>query len=94
MGDGMQLTGKERLFMERTARRKNLFLAFSILSVTAAALFLLYHGLIVKDLNALRLVIVLLLMLSGRSHLRQYRSALIFNKLLEQGKDSGRRAPG
>jgi len=33
------------------------------------------------DLNPLRFVIVILLLLSGRSHLRQYKSALIFNKL-------------
>lgn len=80
----MQLTGKERLFMERTARRKNLFLAFSILSTAVAAFLLLYHGLVTKDLNALRFVIVLLLLLAGRAHLRQYRSAIILNKLLQK----------
>lgn len=80
----MQLTGKERLFMERTARRKNLFLAFSLLSTAVAAFLLLYHGLVAKDLNALRFVIILLLLLAGRAHLRQYRSAIILNKLLQK----------
>lgn len=46
-----------------------------------AAFFLVYHGLIMHDLNALRFVIVILLLLSGRSHLKQYRSAVIFSKL-------------
>jgi hypothetical protein len=69
IGDGMQLTGKERLFMERTARRKNLFLAFSLLSTAVATFLLLYHGLIAKDLDALRFVIIILL-LAGRAHLR------------------------
>lgn len=80
----MQLTGKERLFMERTARRKNLFLAFSLLSTAAAAFLLLYHGLVAKDLDALRFVIIILLLLVGRAHLRQYRSAIILNKLLQK----------
>ncbi len=76
-----ELTDKEKSFFMRSVRRKNLFLTFSILSVVAALFFLVYHGLISRDLNALRLVVVLLLLLSGRSHLRQYRSALIFSKL-------------
>ncbi len=76
-----ELTGKERSFFMRSVRRKNLFLTFSVLSVAAALFFLVYHGLIVRDLSALRLVIVLLLLLSGRSHLRQYKSALIFSKV-------------
>jgi hypothetical protein len=76
-----ELTDKEKSFFMRSVRRKNLFLTFSILSVVVALFFLVYHGLIIKDLNALRLVVVLLLLLSGRSHLRQYKSALIFSKL-------------
>jgi hypothetical protein len=67
--------------LRRTAKRKNLFLTFSVLSVVVAAVFLVYHGLIIRDLNALRFVLVILLLLSGRSHLRQYKSALIFSKL-------------
>lgn len=76
-----ELTDKEKSFLRRTAKRKNLFLAFSVLSVVVAAVFLVYHGLIIRDLNALRFVLVILLLLSGRSHLRQYKSALIFSKL-------------
>lgn len=76
-----ELTDKEKSFFMRLVRRKNLFLISSILSVVVALFFLVYHGLIIKDLNALRLVVVLLLLLSGRSHLRQYKSALIFSKL-------------
>lgn len=76
-----ELTDKERLFMDRVIRRKKLSLVFSVLSVMIAAFFLVYHGLIMHDLNALRFVIVLLLLLSGRSHLKQYRSAVVFSKL-------------
>lgn len=75
------LTERERLFVDRVIKRKNLSLVFSLLSVIIAAIFLIYHLLILHDLNALRFVIVVLLLLSGRSHLRQYRSAVIFNKL-------------
>lgn len=75
------LTDKEKSFVARMAKRKGLFLTFSVVSVAVAAAFLLYHGVIRGDLNPLRFVIVILLLLSGRSHLRQYKSALIFNKL-------------
>jgi hypothetical protein len=77
----MELTEKEKSFLVRTAKRKKLFLTSSVLSVLVAAAFVVYHGLIVGDLNAMRFVIVILLLLSGRSHLRQYKSALIFSKL-------------
>jgi hypothetical protein len=40
-----------------------------------------YHGLIVRDMNGPRFVIILLLLLSGRSYLRLYKSAAIFSKL-------------
>ena len=76
-----ELTDKEKSFLRRTAKRKNLFLTFSVLSVVVAGVFLVYHGFIKRDLNALRFVVALLLLLSGRSHLRQYKSALIFSKL-------------
>jgi len=76
-----ELTDRERSFLRRTARRKNLFLTFSVLSVVVAAVFLVYHGLIIRDLNGLRFVLAILLLLSGRSHLRLYKSAIIFSKL-------------
>ncbi len=75
-----ELTAREKKFLARTARREKVFLIFSILSVAAAIVYSLYHA-VMKDFNGPRFVIVLLLLLSGRSHLRQYRSALIFNKL-------------
>ncbi len=75
------LTDGEKAFLLRIAGRKNLFLTFSVLSVVVAVSFLLYHALIARDLTSPRAVIVLLLLLSGRSHLRQYRSAGIIGKL-------------
>ena len=78
---GMQLTDKERSFMARMINRKKLFLTFSVLSVFVAVFYFIYHGLIMRDLNPLRSVVVLLLLLSGRSHLRQYKSAVVFSKL-------------
>ncbi len=78
----MELSNKEKLFLERLARRRDLYLLFSLLSVGIAAFLLVYHGLIQQDLNGLRFVIIVLLSLAGRAHLRQYRSAVIFHKLI------------
>ena len=76
-----ELTDKERLFMNRIIKRKNLSLASSLLSIIIAAVFLIYHGLIVHDLNGIRSIIVLLLLLSGRLHLKQYRGAILVAKM-------------
>jgi hypothetical protein len=76
-----KLTEQEKDFLSRAAKRRTLFLVSSIATVVVAALFLLYHGLIAKDLNGPRLVIILLLLLSGRSYLRLYKCAVIFTKL-------------
>lgn len=86
------LTDQEKKFLSRAARRRNLFLLSSIATVVVAVTFLVYHGLILKDMNGPRFVIILLLLLSGRSYLRLYKSATIFSKLkpepaLEQGGD-------
>ncbi len=86
------LTDQERNFLRRAARRRSLFLLSSIATVVVAATFLVYHGLILKDMNGPRFVIILLLLLSGRSYLRLYKSATIFSKLtpepaMEQGGD-------
>ena len=78
----MELSNKEKLFLDRLAKRRNLYLLFSLLSAGIAAFLLVYHGLIQQDLNGLRFVIILLLSLAGRAHLRQYRSAVIFHKLI------------
>ena len=85
MDTTIELTDSEKAFLARTVRRKNLWLTFSLLSVAVALLFIVYHGLIAKDLNGLRFVIVILLLLSGRGHMRQYRSAVIFSKLKSTG---------
>jgi len=78
--DGI-LTAQEQTFLGRAARRRSLFLASSLTTVVVAATVFVYHGLILRDMNSPRLVIVLLLLLSGRSYLRLYKSATIFRKL-------------
>ncbi len=75
------LTEKEKKFLNGAAKRRKLFLISSVATVTVAATFLLYHGLVARDMNGLRFVIVLLLLLSGRSYLRLYKSAVIFDKI-------------
>ncbi len=75
------LTEGEKAFLARAARRRKLFLLSSVATVVVAAFFLVYHGLVARDINGPRFVIILLLLLSGRSYLRLYRSAVIFSKL-------------
>ncbi len=75
------LTEQEKNFLSRAGKRRTLFLLSSIATVLVAVLFLAYHGLIAKDLNGPRFVIILLLLLSGRSYLRLYKCAGIFTKL-------------
>lgn len=77
----MELNNKEKLFLVRVTKRKNLYLTFSILSVIIAVFLLVYYGLIKEDINALRFVIIILILLAGKAHLRQYRSAVILHKL-------------
>ncbi len=76
-----KLTEQERKFLSRAARRRTLFLLSSIVTVVVAVTVLVYHGLIMKDMSGPRFVIILLLLLSGRSYLRLYKSATIFSKL-------------
>jgi hypothetical protein len=78
------LTDQERRFLRRAARRRSLFLVSSVATVVVAVTFLVYHGLVLKDMNGPRFVIILLLLLSGRSYLRLYKSATIFSKLMPQ----------
>jgi hypothetical protein len=75
------LTEQEKKFLIRAAKRRILFLLSSMVTVLVAVSFLVYHGLIAKDMSGPRFIIILLLLLSGRSYLRLYRSAVIFNKL-------------
>lgn len=77
----MQLTDKEKSLLDRIARQKNLYLAFSFMSVGIAALLIVYHGVFKHDINAINFVLIILVLLAGRSHLRQYRSAVILHKL-------------
>jgi hypothetical protein len=76
-----ELTETEKNFLNRAAKRKSLFLISSIATVIVAVSFLVYHTLIAKDLNGLRFAVIIILLLSGRSYLRLYKSAVIFSKL-------------
>jgi hypothetical protein len=75
------LSNKEKLLLSRISKQKNLYLTFSIVSVIVALLLLVYYGLVMKNMNGLRFVIVILVLLGGRAHLRQYRSAVILHKV-------------
>lgn len=75
-----ELTEKEKKFLSGAAKRKSLFLISSVATVVVAVSFFVYHGLVAKDMNGPRFVIILLLLLSGRSYLRLYKSAVIFSK--------------
>ena len=77
----MQLTDPEKSFLDRIIRRKKLFLKFSLVGVVVSVAYFIYHAVIAQDLTVLRSVVVILLLLSARSHLRQYRSAVIMDKL-------------
>jgi len=75
------LTDKEIKFLSRAARRKQLFLISSIVTVVVAVSFLVYHGVVAHDMNGLRFAVIIILLLSGRTYLRLYKSAVIFDKL-------------
>jgi hypothetical protein len=77
----MELTDKERSLLDRIARQKKLYLAFSIMSVVIAVLLLVYYGLLIKNINSMNFVVIILVLLGGRAHLRQYRSAVLLHKL-------------
>ncbi len=76
-----KLTDQEKKFLRRAARRRWLFVLSSVVTVVVAVTVLVYHGLILRDMDGPRFVIILLLLLSGRSYLRLYKSATIFSKL-------------
>jgi formate-dependent nitrite reductase membrane component NrfD len=77
----MELTDKEKSLLNRIAKQKNLFLAFSIINVVVAVFLCIYYGLVIRNFDGIRFVLIILILLSGRSHLRQYRSALLLQKL-------------
>lgn len=78
--DGL-LTEREKTFLCRAAKRKKLFLVSSVATVVVALSFLVYHGMIAHDMNGLRFAVIIILLLSGRTYLRLYKSAVIFSKL-------------
>ena len=78
--DGL-LTEQEKTFLSRAVKRKKLFLVSSIATVVVALSFLVYHGMVAHDLNGLRFAVIIILLLSGRTYLRLYKSAVIFSKL-------------
>jgi hypothetical protein len=78
--DGL-LTEQEMRFLLRAAKRKKLFLASSVATVVVALSFLVYHGVVAHDMNGLRFAVIIILLLSGRTYLRLYKSAVIFSKL-------------
>lgn len=77
----MEFSDKEKSFLTTVSRRKNLYLTFSIASVVVAMILLVYYGLIMKNISGIRLVIVILILLAGKAHLRQYRSAVLLHKV-------------
>ena len=76
-----KLTAREKAFLLRVARRGNFWLAFSILSVTAAVFVLVYHGIIKRNFDPMVFLVFLLLLLSGRAQLRIWKCARIFEKV-------------
>ncbi len=81
MGIEIHLTHGEKAFLLRVARRRKFWLLFSILSVSVAVFFAIYHGLIRRDFTPPEFVIILLLLLSSRSQLRIWKTARIFEKI-------------
>jgi hypothetical protein len=77
----MKLTDKEKTLLDRIARQKNLYLALSLMSVVIAVVLLMYHVLLIKNINTINFVVIILVLLAGRAHLRQYRSAVLLHKL-------------
>lgn len=77
----MELTAKEKNLLNRISRQKNLYLTFSIVNVAVAVLLVVYYGLVTQDISSIRIVLVILILLAGRAHLRQYRSAVLLGKL-------------
>ncbi len=88
------LMEREMVFLYGAAQRKILFLLSSVATVVVALSFLAYHGLWAKDMNGPRFVIILLLLLSGRSYLRLYKCAVIFSKIRRLTGENGDLKPG
>ena len=83
------MTAAERAFVERSVRRKRVFLGLSIAGVSVAVLLVGFYGYQrwtdpAYPLGA-RSVIVLLVLLNARQNLRQYRYATALEQLMGQG---------
>ncbi|MBC8414754.1 hypothetical protein H8E50_13955 [bacterium] len=77
----ISLDDKERSFMERIVRQQKIFKAVSIINVIVAATMTIFYTYEGGGINSSRFVIILLLLLSGKSSLRQYKSALLITKM-------------
>ena len=77
----MELNNKEKSLLNRIAGQKKIFLAFSIINVVIAVYLSVYYGLISENGKSIHFVLIILILLGGRAHLRQYRSALLLHKL-------------
>lgn len=82
------LTEREEAFRKRILGRRRLFLTFSILG-SLIGLGVLAHALLTDTLTAQRGVLVILVLLLSRSHLRQYRSATILWKMDDRCEPTG-----
>ena len=83
----MDMTDSELHFAKRAIRRKKLFLALSIISVTVALSLALFYSwqFATKQPGfapGIHFVLVLLILLTARQNLRQYRYAKILEKLI------------
>jgi hypothetical protein len=77
----MELSDNEINLLHRIARQKNLYLTFSIINVAVAVLLVVYYGLITNSFSSIKFALIILILLGGRAHLRQYRSAVLLGKL-------------
>ena len=76
----MELSDSEKSLLNRIAGQKKIFLVFSIINVIIAVYLGIYYGLISENAKSIHFVLIILILLGGRSHLRQYRSALLLHK--------------
>ncbi len=77
----MTLNTRETKLLNRIAGQKNIFLVFSIINVVVAVYLTIHYGLLADNFKSIHFVLIMLVLLGGRSHLRQYRSALLLHKL-------------
>jgi uncharacterized membrane protein (UPF0136 family) len=85
------VTDADRRFAEQAIRRKDLFKNLSVLSVIVGALLGAYFAVeSSRDPNfewGVRAVLVVMILLSGRQNLRQYKYARVMEGLLEPRSD-------